>query len=139
MSRKQHSNVNFFHDYRSLPFPRKHLQKTADEMIKREKIIINKTVNVILCSNYKIRKLNHKFRNIDRATDVLSFFFGDEDLLGEIYISLQKAAVQSKQYNIPYADEVRQLFIHGFLHLLGYNHKTKKEQEIMKAHEQLYY
>ncbi len=139
MSKKQHSQINFFHDYKSLSFPQKLLEKTAQKITEKEKKIADTQINVILCSNYKIRKLNSQYRNINRSTDVLSFYFGDEDLLGEIYISLQKAVVQSKQYSISYNNEIKRLFIHGVFHLLGYDHKTTKEEKTMKAREQLFY
>ncbi len=100
---------------------------------------MNRAVNIILCSDYKIRKLNRKYRKIDRATDVLSFPFEDDDLLGEVYISLQRAAVQARRYNVPYADEVNRLFIHGLAHLLGFDHNTEKERKKMELYEKRYY
>lgn len=139
MSNKQHLKISFFHDYKSLPIPQKLLNKTAADIAKKEKAIFNNPINVILCSNYKIRKLNAKYRKIDRATDVLSFYFGDDDLLGEIYISLQKAEAQSKQFSISYNEEIKRLFIHGIFHLLGYDHNTKKEEATMKAKEKQFY
>lgn len=129
----------FFHDYRSLPFPRKHLNIIVDKMYNNETRIRNKSVNVVLCSDYKIRRLNKKYRKIDRTTDVLSFPFEDDIFLGEIYISLQRAAVQARRYNVSYADEVGRLFVHGLFHLLGYDHKTEKKRTIMEKYEKRYY
>ena len=139
MQIKSLNNVVFFHDYRSLPFPRKLLNKIADKIYKNEKIIRNKSVNVVLCSDYTIRKLNKNYRKIDRTTDVLSFPFKENNLLGEIYISTQRAAVQARRYNLTYAQEVGRLFIHGMFHLLGYDHETNKERKLMESHEGRYY
>ena len=139
MQKKLPNKVTFFHDYRSLPFPRKHLNKIADKMYTNEKKIRNKSVNVILCSDYTIRKLNRKYRKVDRTTDVLSFPFEENDFLGEIYISLKRAKVQSNRYAVSYAEEVGRLFIHGLFHLLGYDHKTKKERTLMEMYEKRYY
>ena len=106
---------------------------------RNEKKVRNRAVNVILCSDYRIRKLNSKYRNADRTTDVLAFPFDDDDLLGEVYISLQRAAVQARRYKVAYADEVNRLFIHGLAHLLGFDHKTEKERKKMEMYEKRYY
>ena len=92
-------------------------------------------VNVILCSDYKIKKLNTDFRDKARPTDVLSFNYNDKDLLGEIYISLQRAAVQSKRYGSTFVEEIERLFIHGMFHLLGYDHETPTQRRRMEAKE----
>ncbi len=138
MGGKSKFKVYFFHEYRSLPFPEKHLKETIQAIVKSERNIPNKSINVILCSNYKIAKLNKKYRNVKSATDVLSFFFGDEDFFGEIYISLQKAKIQAKQYKHSYSDEMRRLLVHGFFHLLGFDHDTKKNRALMESFEQKY-
>lgn len=139
MQKKLPNNVTFLHDYRSLPFPRKLLNQIADKIYNNEKKTGNKSVNVVLCSDYKIRKLNKKYRKIDRTTDVLSFPFEENDFLGEIYISLQRATVQARRYNVSFAEEVGRLFIHGLFHLLGYDHKTKKNRKLMESYEGRYY
>ncbi len=72
------------------------------------------------------------------ATDVLSFNYDEPDLLGEIYISLQKAKVQAKEYGGTYRNEVRRLFVHGMFHLLGYDHETAKEANLMQKKELKY-
>lgn len=69
---------------------------------------------------------------------MLSFPFGDPDLLGEIYISLQRARVQSKRYGYTYEQEIKRLFVHGLLHLLGHDHYEVAEREAMEVKEQLY-
>ncbi len=139
MNKMSNKSIQFFHDYKTLPAPITKLSNCAKAIIKKEKISDLKRINIILCSNYKIRKLNKAYRQIDRPTDVLSFFFGDEDLLGEIYISLQKAKSQAKQFALSYDGEIKRLFIHGFLHLLGYEHSNEEDRKIMESREQCYY
>lgn len=139
MRKKLSTNVQFFHEYLSCAFPRKKLKKTADMFYRKEKKIRNRAVDVILCSDYRIRKLNSTYRNVDRTTDVLAFPFDDDDLLGEVYISLQRAAVQARRYKVAYADEVNRLFIHGLAHLLGFDHTTKNERKKMEMYEKRYY
>ena len=139
MQKELPNKVLFFHEYRSCAFPREKLTETADIFYRTEKKLRDRGVNVILCSDYTIRKLNRKYRNADRTTDVLSFPFEDADLLGEVYISLQRAAVQARRYNVPYADEVNRLFIHGLAHLLGFDHTTERERKKMELYEKRYY
>jgi probable rRNA maturation factor len=80
-------------------------------------------------SNAAIRKLNHQYRGKDSVTDVLSFPSAHERFekqlkadLGEVVISLERAATQSKENGLTIANEVEQLILHGLLHLCGYDH-----------------
>lgn len=96
--------------------------------------------NIIFVDNEKIRELNREYRNIDRITDVISFALEDHKdicydfrLLGDIYISIPKAEEQAREYGHSFLRELSFLTIHGFLHLLGYDHIEKKDEEIMFA------
>ena len=91
-------------------------------------------VSVRFVDNEEIRKLNKKYRNIDKETDVLSFPLGENGvydinpdtgakLLGDIVISMEKAVEQAKAYNHPLQREVGFLTVHSMLHLLGYDHE----------------
>jgi probable rRNA maturation factor len=82
--------------------------------------------------------LNRQYRKKDKATDVLSFPFGDDDLLGEIYISLQRAKIQARRYGVSYNDELKRLLIHGLLHLMGYDHIKRTDRALMEAREECY-
>jgi|WetSurMetagenome_2_1015567.scaffolds.fasta_scaffold365083_1 probable rRNA maturation factor len=119
----------------SLPIPVKKMRQTARLLYKNENIPLTQGISVVFCSDSAIRKLNARYRHLDRATDVLSFTMGDNDLLGEIYISLQRAAVQARRYCVTYQEEVVRLFIHGFYHLLGYDHKTFQSHQEMERKE----
>lgn len=86
--------------------------------------------------------LNLSYRKVDRSTDVLSFaFLEDEKInfqdkmldLGEIYISLAKCEEQAPTYNLTLEEELAYLFIHGLLHLLGYDHDTLEKKQTMFA------
>ncbi len=130
--------VLLFHDYTRLNLPREAILKAAGRIVKEENVSKSRTVNAVFCSDYKIRKLNRQYRELDKPTDVLSFPFEDDDLLGEIYISLQRADIQSRRFGLTYEEEVVRLFVHGFLHLLGYRHKLAEERTIMEAREEHY-
>lgn len=96
-------------------------------------------VSVTFCDNEQIRELNRTYRDKDRATDVLSFpqyepFKAGEEtdppvMLGDIVISLERAAEQAREVGHPFLDEVAFLCIHSTLHLLGYDHERSAEDE----------
>ena len=103
-------------------------------------------VSVSLVDNRYIHKINKKYRQIDRPTDVISFAFLDDGnqydkvlhkegivALGDIYISTEKAIEQAKEYGHSLKRELCFLFTHGLLHLLGYDHMKKEDEEVMFA------
>ncbi len=126
------------HQYLKLPYPEERLLEIAERIYSNEKIPSGKKTNLILCSDYYIRKLNRQYRKKDRVTDVLSFEIDDIDLLGEIYISLERARVQARRFGISYDDEIIRLFIHGMFHLQGYDHQCSQECEKMESKERKY-
>lgn len=90
----------------------------------------NKNVTIAFVSDRKMRELNKDFRGKDKTTDVLSFpFEADEfdetdDFLGDIVISLEQAERQAAENDLDLQTEIKQLILHGFLHLCGYDHET---------------
>lgn len=86
-------------------------------------------VSLLLTDNANIQTLNSEYRKKDYPTDVLSFPMGDEFMLGDIVISLEKAMEQAKANEVTLNKEVAFLYIHGFLHLLGFDHETSAEDE----------
>ncbi len=99
----------------------------------------NVIFNVIIVDNEKIHEINKEYRGIDRETDVISFALEDdktfnrEDIrvLGDIYISIDRVRSQSKEYGHSFKRELYFLAVHGLLHLLGYDHMTKEDEEVM--------
>lgn len=94
--------------------------------------------NVIIVGNDEIRDINKNYRNKDSVTDVISFALEevkdieyDFRLLGDIYISLDRTKEQAEEYGHSFLRELAFLSIHGFLHLLGYDHMEEKEEKIM--------
>ena len=80
-------------------------------------------------NQYEISLLNKEYRQKDKPTDVLSFPMEDEVMLGDIVISLDTAKNQAQEREIGLEREIAFLFIHGLLHLLGYDHETSVEDE----------
>lgn len=94
--------------------------------------------NIIFVSSKKIHEINREYRNVDRVTDVISFALEDNEtikfehrVLGDIYICLSRAHEQAIEYGHSFLRELCFLSIHGLLHLLGYDHMEKDEEEIM--------
>ncbi len=103
--------------------------------------LTTKDIDITICDNSTIKKYNSKFRNIDMATDVLSFPISGEFEnmpLGSIVISADKVRKRAKELNHSISSELALLFIHGTLHLLGYDHEIdsgemrEKERELIE-------
>lgn len=82
------------------------------------------SATIAFVSDTNIRKLNKQFRNVDKPTDVLSFPADEKENLGDIAISIDRAAAQAKENGLTLEDEIAQLILHGLLHLCGYDHET---------------
>jgi len=108
-----------------------------------EKILTSlttKDIELIVVDNKSIQKLNREYRNVDKATDVLSFPYEEMPMapLGSIIISMDYVSTKAKDFGHSQDDEFSLLFIHGLLHLLGYDHETdngemrQKEKSLIK-------
>ncbi len=108
------------------------------------KIKTNYEVDVNLVNDEEIHQINRDYRNVDRITDVISFAFNDDDsslgkikdeeiphLLGEIFICIPQALRQAKEIGNSDERELSFLFVHGLLHLLGYDHMKEEDAKIM--------
>ncbi len=99
-------------------------------------------LSLIIVGKTKIRNINKNYRNIDRVTDVISFANIDSDdydylaldgevNLGDIFINVDRVKSQAKKYGHSIEREFMFLFVHGMLHLLGYDHMEKEDEKIM--------
>ena len=123
------------------------IENVISAALKYEGVSDNTEISVTIVDNEEIRKINNKFRNIDRATDVLSFpliDFDNEDLpndgskiyLGDIIISIERAKEQANEYGHSLDREVGFLTAHSMLHLLGYDHMVPEEEKVMFAKQE---
>lgn len=100
---------------------------------------VNKEFNIIFVDDEYIQNLNRDYRQIDRVTDVISFALCDdpnnefENELGDVFICLDQAFRQAVEYGHSQEREVAFLAVHGYLHLCGYDHMTKEEEQVMFA------
>lgn len=127
------------------------IRNVLQETAKLEEIADGE-VSVSLVDNQTIHQLNKDYRNIDRPTDVLSFamnesvdddmeiFYEEEDeftnMLGDIIISIPRTVEQANDYRHSFSRELGFLSVHGFLHLLGYDHEDEESEKIMFAKQE---
>lgn len=106
-------------------------------------------VSLTLVDDRRIHALNLEYRGVDRATDVLSFalqeetdeepeleFEFEDNMLGDIVISAEKAWEQAKEYGHSFEREIVYLAVHGTLHLLGYDHEEEQDKLEMRSQEE---
>ena len=117
-----------------------------EKTLKHLSLHFDPYISVTLVDNEYIHEINLNYRHIDRPTDVISFAFLDDNpnrdklfqsqemvVLGEIYISIDKAKEQALAYGHSIERELSFLFVHGLLHLLGYDHMNEDDEKIMFA------
>ncbi len=111
-----------------------------------QKVAEDAELSVLICDAEEIHVLNREYRNVDAPTDVLSFALneGDEEemipeeekALGDIVINLDRAVAQAEEYGHSTEREIAYLAIHGFLHILGYDHYEEEEKKAMRTAEE---
>ena len=121
----------------------------AVELIGKFYDVEDSEVSITLTNDKKIHELNKNYRGIDKATDVLSFAFHESeepeiifdeeesvnDVLGDIIISVERAAEQAEEYGHSFKREVVFLTVHGMLHLLGYDHMEEDDRIEMEMEQ----
>lgn len=120
------------------------LEKVMQKSLEVEGLEDSWEISLLFVDNEEIRKINNEHRNIDKATDVLSFPMHEkedlkevkEKILGDIVISLEKAEEQASEYGHSFEREVGFLTCHSMFHLMGYDHDTKENTDIMRAKEE---
>jgi len=119
------------------------VEKLIDFALEKENLE-DVEFNIIIVDNKKIREINKEYRKIDKETDVISFALEDymditlpHRLLGDIYISIDKAKGQAIEYGHSLLRELGFLSIHGLLHLLGYDHMNEEDEKVMFERQEL--
>ena len=128
------------------------VKKVFDKCFQEEKIADSKLfITVTFTNPENIQKINREYRNINKATDVLSFpmfekkelenkiqekDFLHEDILGDIVISIEKVKEQAKEYGHSFERELSYMLVHGFYHLMGYDHIQEEDKKEMREKEE---
>ena len=96
-------------------------------------------INYIFCSKEYLKKMNNDYLSKNYETDVISFDFSkDNKISGDIYISSETVKKNSIIFNVCFNNELKRVMVHGLLHLLNYNDKSKQEIKIMREKENFY-
>ncbi len=128
------------------------IKKVIEQCFKEEKLQNSKLyISITLTTPNQIQKINKEYRNIDKETDVLSFpmfekneieekikenNFEHEDVLGDIVISIDKVKRQAVEYGHSFERELAYMLVHGFYHLMGYDHIKEEDKIIMRPKEE---
>ena len=136
------------------------INEVCEKALKAEEVNIPYQISLLFVDNEEIRDINRETRGIDKATDVLSFpmldypkdkvfkevyketkfneiyLDGEELVLGDMVLSLERAKEQSIEYNHSFKREVSYLIVHSILHLLGYDHMEDEEKKRMRKREE---
>ncbi|HNY59007.1 MAG TPA: rRNA maturation RNase YbeY [Bacteroidales bacterium] len=97
------------------------------------------SINIILCSDEYLVKLNEKYLKHDTFTDIITFDNSDKEIVsGDLYISIQRVKENALTYLQNTVDELHRVIIHGILHLCGYDDKSENESAKMRAAESFY-
>ena len=128
------------------------IEKVVEKCFEEEGLLDSKLIMTITFTTpEEIRKINKKYRKIDKATDVLSFpmfekeeldekiknkDFLYEDVLGDIIISIEKVKEQAEEYGHSFERELSYMLVHGFYHLMGYDHIEEEDKRIMRPKEE---
>ena len=128
------------------------IKKVIEQCFKEEKIENSKLyISIILTNPEHIHEINKQYRNVDKETDVLSFpmfekeeldkkiqdqKFEHEDVLGDIIISIDKVKRQAKEYEHSFEREFSYMIVHGFYHLMGYDHIKEEDKIVMRPKEE---
>ena len=96
-------------------------------------------INYIFCSKQYLKKMNNDYLSKNYETDVISFDFSKNNKVsGDIYISSETVKKNSIIFNVCFNNELKRVMVHGLLHLLNYNDKSKQELKIMREKENFY-
>ena len=130
----------------SLPLDEALWRDRLETMMRLEGLPENAQVSVTFVDDAAIHELNREHRGVDRPTDVLSFpqFEADEEIpegmphvLGDLVVSLETARRQAEEYGHSEEREIAFLLVHGFLHLLGYDHETAEDEAEMREEQRV--
>ncbi len=129
------------------------IKTVIEECYKQEKLDKTKMlITLTLTTPQHIKEINKQYRNIDKTTDVLSFpmfekdeidkkisnnDFEHEDVLGDIVISIEKVKEQAQEYGHSFERELSYMIVHGFYHLMGYDHIEEDDKIIMREKEEV--
>lgn len=141
-------NMEITINYSDMKYYDEKLEKLLHTVLEKgaelQKVPEDAEISILICDAEEIHKLNKEYRDVDAPTDVLSFALneGGDDLpeeekeLGDIVINLDRAVAQAEEFGHSRERETAYLAVHGFLHILGYDHYDPEEKKAMRKAEE---
>lgn len=132
------ANVTFFFPYKkNILTERNKLKLFIQQLFKKEKSKLS-SIQYIFCSDEYLLEINRQYLNHDYFTDIITFNLGEKEIVGEVYISIDRIKDNAITYKTSYKKELHRVIFHGALHLCGYKDKLNEEKKIMRAKEDRY-
>ncbi len=134
-------NIKSLEWNKNFPLYKKCISNSVDQIFKKVKFSSNNEISIsfLLTSNSEIKLLNHKYRNKNKPTNVLSFPMNEQienkNYLGDVVIACEKIIDESSEQNMKKYKYLSKITIHGVLHLLGYKHDTDRQFNKMNSIE----
>ena len=125
------NEINIFNEHKGIDFHKNHIIQLINLSLEATEYNQVK-INLIFCDNDKLNSFKREYFDDDVLTDIVTFpIKNDNDLEAEIYISVEMAKINSKEFNVTLDNELSRLIIHGVLHLIGFNDDTKDSKKVM--------
>ena len=127
-------SISVFNANRRYRLSKREIERYVSRVLGRRSALIS----VVFVDSLRCKAINGKFLRHDVVTDVISFTLEEQPMLeGEIYVNLDRAMQQAKEYGVSFANEVARLVIHGMLHLTGHEDKSKEQKKRMRDAEDM--
>lgn len=133
-------SISFFVDDAAFPkaIQKRKLQTIAKQIIAIENKKKLSYINIISCSDSKLKEINVQFLSHDYYTDIITFDYDIETIESDIYISIDRITDNAIINKVSVIQEFNRIFIHGILHLVGYKDSTTQERSFMTIKEDEY-
>ena len=120
---------------RRYPVSTARMRRLVQRVVRQLKIRTAGTFSVIFLTPGRMRAMNRRALRHDRVTDVITFRYHDEPIVGELLIAPSEAAAYAKQHRLPYKEELARYVVHGLLHWTGLDDRTPAQQRRMRREE----
>ncbi len=138
-------DIAIINEFGEIDILNKCIEQFIQLLLEKEGVSEDSEVSILFTDDEDIKRLNKKYRNIDKSTNVLSFSMKEgipvpfDNILGDIAVSIEYAKREAEEMGLSLEDRIVQLLIHGILHLLGYDHIEDEDYEKMFSKEEFYF
>lgn len=130
--------VNVYVTHPSTAIRRNQIERLVRHVLQKEEVS-EWELSIVFVSDREMRNLNRKFLRHRGTTDVISFPLGDGAALeAEVYVNVEQARRQAREYRVTMQNEIRRLVVHGVLHAVGYDDRTQTQRSTMRSLEDTY-